>query len=264
MLRNAGGSQFGRNGLLAVIGVVLVSTTAIADERGNPNPGVVPPTSDEYQDLNIQWYHWALGQPVTTDPAKTNPLVDTTGIAAHNGQPDDDVFFLGGLFALNSGLVSQVERTITIHEGTRLFFPILNFEWDNVGVSPPLTVPQLRQLAAIGVTNLQSLYVTIDGVGLKELTSYRVITPVFSYTLPANHPPKSVNLYDYLSSGSFAVTGLQKPAVSDGFYVLLKPLPIGHHLLKFGGASAPAIDTAGDTAPFQLDVTYHIHVIPCD
>jgi hypothetical protein len=263
MLHNEGKLRFGRRVLLAVAGVVLLSSSASADKGGNPNPGVVPPTSADYQTLSVQWNHWALEQPVTTDPATTNPLVDTTGIAAHNGQPvDGNVFFLGGLFAFNSGLVSQVERTITIPTGTRLFFPILNFEWDNVGVSPLLTVPQLRQLAAVGVTNLQSLYVTLDGVSLKDPTSYRVITPVFSYTLPPNNPPGSVNLYYFLTGGSFLVTGLQTPAVGDGYYVLLTPLTPGHHLLKFGGASAPAVDTAGDTAPFQLDVTYHINVVP--
>jgi hypothetical protein len=199
---------------------------------------------------------------VTTDPATTNPLVDTTGIAAHNGQPDDDIFFLGGLVSINAGAVAQVERTVTIRTGTRLFFPVLNFEWDNVGVSPLLTVPQLRKLAAVGVSNVQSLYVTVDGDHLKDLTSYRVISPVFHYTLPLNNPPGSLNLIDYLTGGQLIVTGLQKPAVSDGFYVLLKPLPPGDHLIKFGGISQPAVDPMGDTSPFQLDVTYHIHVVP--
>src|SRR5262249_49531020 len=148
---------------------------------------------------------WALGQPVTTDPSTTNPLVDTTGAAADVGQPAaGNVFFLGGLISFNSGLTAQVERSITIPAGTRLFFPVLHSEWDNVGVDPPLSVEQLRALAAFNVAQVTDLFATVDGAPLGNLDAYRAISPVFDYTLPPNDVAGgSVNLLYALTGGAF-------------------------------------------------------------
>jgi hypothetical protein len=251
----------GRATILAVAGMALLSSSAIAQKGGNPNPGVIPPNS-QYKDLSVQWWRWALQQPVTpNDPATTNPLVDTTGVAAHNGQPDTgNVFFLAGLISFNSGLVAKAERTITIPTGTRLFFPILNVEEDNVGVDPPLTVDQLRALAAFNATQVTSLYVIIDGVPLNDLGSYRVISPVFDYVLPPNDPAGgSVNILYYATGGALNVTGLVAPAVGDGYYVLLTPLQPGKHTIKFGGTTQ-TLDGNGNPATFELDITYNITV----
>ncbi len=234
---------------------------ATAREGGNPNPQVVPP-SPEYANLSARWWQWALDQPVTPDdPETTNPLVDTTGKAARNGQPDD-VFFLCGLLAFDSGLDATAERTVTVPRGRRLFFPLLNSEQDNVGVSPPMTVAQLRKAAALGATQVTSLFATIDGVELQDLSSYRVISPVFSYKLPANQAAAGrESIVHYLTGGAVTITGVQKPAVGDGFYLLLKPLNPGRHTIHFGGTSETT-DGDGNPAAFRLDITYHITVPP--
>jgi hypothetical protein len=243
--------------------IAFSSTTAFAQKGGNPNPRVTPPDSGQYAELSAQWWQWALSQPVTNNPATTNPLVDTTGAAAHNGQPEQgNVFFLAGLISFNAGLVAQAERTITIPTGTRLFFPILNSEQDNVGVNPPLSVAELRALAAFGVNSVTSLFATIDGVPSQDLTAYRAISPVFSYTLPPNNVAgNSVNIVYAITGGAIDVTGVQKPAVADGFYLLLTPLTPGHHDLHFGGTTS-TLDANGNPATFQLDITYHITVKP--
>jgi hypothetical protein len=249
---------------------MILSSPAFAQKGGNPNPGVTPPNSGEYVDLSIQWWQWVFAQPVTPDnPATTNPLVDTTGIAAHNGQPDlGNTFFLGGLLAFNSGLHASVTRSITIPTGTRLFFPILNAESDNTG--NPITnytVAQLRAFNAFFVTQVLSMYVKVDGIPINNLSSYRVTSPVFSYTLPPNNPPGSVNIIYYLTGGFVDVvdvpvgSGKVTPAVSDGFFVLLTPLPPGEHLIQFGGTTM-TLDQNMQPAVFSMDVTYHILVTP--
>jgi hypothetical protein len=243
--------------------IAFSSTTAFAQKGGNANPGVIPPNSGQYADLSAQWWQWALGQPVTNNPATTNPLLDTTGVAAHNGQPQQgNVFFLAGLISLSSGLVAKAERTITIPTGTRLFFPILNSEADNVGVSPPLSVAELRVGAAFLPNSVTSLFASIDGVPLQNLSAYRAISPVFSFTLPPNNVAgNSVNLYYALTGGAINVSGTQTPAVADGFYLLLTPLTPGHHDLHFGGTTQ-ILDANGNPATFELDITYHITVTP--
>ena len=116
-------------------------------------------------------------------------------MAAHNGQPNPKVvFFLCGLISFNSGLVASAERTIAIPASTQLFFPILNIEEDNVGVVPPLSIAGLRNLANFSVTQTTSLDVTNDGVPVERLDEYRVISPVFGYTLPPSSStrPKAI------------------------------------------------------------------------
>jgi hypothetical protein len=246
-----------RSGLSALLALAMLTPLASARQGGNPH--VVPP-SPEYAKLSVRWWQWALEQPVTpNDPATTNPLVDTTGVAAHNGQPDD-VFFLAGLLSINSGLVASAERTITVPKGTRFFFPLLNFEQDNVGVTPPLKVADLRKNAAFGVTQVETLLASVDGVEIPNLETYRTISPVFSYKLPKNHIAQNrVNVAYYLTGGALDIHGVQKPAVGDGFYILLKPLDPGQHTIHFGGTSQ-ALDGNGNPATFQLDITYHVTV----
>jgi len=261
MLRMSERLRAGRAVLLAVVGVLVLSSSALAGKGSSLNTGVVPISSGLYPNLSVEWWQWAYAQPVTpNNPATTNPLVDTTGVAAHNDQPAGNIFFLAGLIGSNTGLVASVERTITITSDKQLFFPLLNAESDNVS-SPPtnFTVAQLRQFNDFFVSQVTSLYVTLDGIPLAIPNSFRVISPVFNYTLPPNNPPGSVNLYYYLTGGSFLVTGLQTPAVGDGFYVLLQPLTPGQHLLRFGG-STQTEDQFGNPALFSLNVTYHITV----
>jgi hypothetical protein len=243
----------------ALLILAMLAPPAPARQGADPGPQVVPP-SPEYAKLSARWWQWALEQPVTPGhPKTTNPLVDTAGVAAHNGQPDD-VFFLAGLLSINSGLVASADRTITVPKGTRFFFPLLNFEQDNVGVDPPLTVADLRKTAAFGVTQVETLFASVDGAEIPDLARYRTISPVFSYELPKNDVAEDrVNVAYYLTGGAIDVHGVQRPAVGDGFYILLKPLHPGRHTIRFGGTSQ-ALDGDGNPATFQLDITYHITV----
>jgi hypothetical protein len=56
--------------------------------------------------------------------------------------------------------------------------------------------------------------------------------------------------------GDPAVPTLVSPAVSDGIWLMLRPLPPGPHTIRFGG-SFPVIGGV-----FQLDITYHVTVTP--
>jgi hypothetical protein len=219
---------------------------------GNPNPGVTPPDSGQYAALSVRWWQWAYAQPVSK-----SPLLDTTGVNANVGQPSQgNIFFLAGLIVVTNGpapphLIASADRTITIPTGTRLFFPLLNDEVDNVAVPPTnFTVAQLRQLAIAGQDNPQELHASIDGVPVQNLSAYRVLSPVFGYVLP-NFGPSDQNLAQLFG---IPFTGPVYPAVGDGYYLLLEPLTPGTHVINFGGTSADG--------SFSLDITYHITVVP--
>ena len=59
------------------------------------------------------------------------------------------------------------------------------------------------------------------------------------------------------SFGVDAPAGSTSPAVSDGVFVMLKPLSVGKHTLHYGGT----LDLSSIGGPvFIQDVTYHITV----
>jgi hypothetical protein len=240
-----------KNAVYRLFVLVLALTGALLAQpvqaQGGGGPSLVVPINSQYAELSARWWQWVFGQTVST-----HPLFDTTGQFAPNGQPENgDVFFLAGLISPNQGLQASVTRTITIPTGTRLFFPLLNTEWDNVGVDPPFSIEQLRALAAFGVDQVTSLYAALDGEPLQDLFHCRTKSPVFGYVMPSTD-----NLYQFFG---YDFSGAAYPAVADGYYLLLKPLKQGPHVLKFGGTTN-VLDANGAPAVFALDITYYITV----
>jgi hypothetical protein len=60
------------------------------------------------------------------------------------------------------------------------------------------------------------------------------------------------NIYDALGASEPAQT--VSPSVSDGYWLMLAPLPAGTHDINFGGT------TTATTPSFTLDATYHLTV----
>ncbi len=208
--------------LLLVLLCVVSTPLAFAQNNGVRQAG-----QGKYARMTAHWWQWILEQPTAS-----NPNLDSTGADAANGQPGGGVFFLAGAFG------GTVTRTFTVPRDAALFFALLN----NVGLAPHPApqpkpdqnqVPQLRALIAPLVVNATGLHVTLDGVSLLGSVK-RVKSPVFHFTSPAD---------GLLGAGAFT-------AVSDGYWLYLKPLAPGTHVLHFGG-------TSGD---FMVDITDTITV----
>jgi hypothetical protein len=61
------------------------------------------------------------------------------------------------------------------------------------------------------------------------------------------------------ASGIVAPAGSTSPSVSDGYFVMLKPLSVGQHTIHFGG-TADLTPLGGPL--FIQDITYNITVSP--
>jgi hypothetical protein len=134
-----------------------------------------------------------------------------------------------------------VYRTCSIPSGTFLFFPLLNAEFDNLGLGPNCTngtfsAAQLKTAAATAINDIKSgtMSATIDGAAVSGLadanSTYRAPSPRFSYTLPSD------NVGQFFGC-SFS-TGTTPPplgATADGIYLMLAPLSPGVHQIHFGG-----------------------------
>jgi len=226
-------------------------------------PRILPPQAESfghtYGEWSAAWWQWLFSLPTTH-----HPLFDTAEASA--GQ-HGRVWFLGGTFAVTivgNVSVGRVTREVTIPAGKALFFPILNSEYDNVGCPgspvPPtsFSVEQLRALVSANQDLASAMTCTIDGVPVPGLTDpirtpFRVSSPVFGYNLPANNNVEQYYGLDCVTDPTGQPIQVQ-PAVADGVFILLAPLPPGHHTIHFGGS-------VGNPVWLIQDITYHINVV---
>lgn len=214
---------------------------AIAPPAGAAAAAVVPPTSADYDALAVQWWQYALGQ-----PAATSPLTDKTGADCALGQ-SGPVFFLAGT---TSGKARR--NSCVVSGGRELFFPLLN-GFDVHTPTDDQHSPALiyRDFLTLGF-RADTLTATVDGVpvgGLDPATS-----PFHTCAAPAaGCAPASfaVQLPDGNLLGLAA--GTYAPAVQEGWYLLLEPLPPGVHTVSFGG-------TGFFGQPISVDVSYRLTV----
>jgi hypothetical protein len=181
------------------------------------------------------WWNWAL-----SFPADTNPLLDPDGSSAALGDVGGPVFFLGGSFSTD-----PVLRTFTVPGGKYIFFPILNAFLTDEG-----TADEMRERLNAFVDSITSLNATLNGADIvPDPFLHREQSPVFVLTLPAD------NVFN-VPAGDY------QPAVSDGYWIMLEPLPLGEHILTFGGEAAGVPSDPGFRDPFSLDVTAIFSVVP--
>jgi hypothetical protein len=217
---------------LVVIGLTLLPAVTFS---ANPNPKVVPPISRSYGmtygEWSARWWQWAISL-----PADYNPLTDTADCST--GQLGS-VWFLGGAFYPAS---NPDVRNCNVPAGKALFFPIVNTECSDLEPDPwHGDTPATRRACA--KANMDppgidpaNLFAEIDGVSIQNLTQYRVMSPNFFFTAP--------------DPNVLGVPGGSGQSVGDGYYLMVAPLPAGHHTIHFGGVFAD----------WSLDITYYLNV----
>jgi hypothetical protein len=152
--------------------------------------------------------------------------------------------------------------SFTMPQCKALFFPVMTVIDDNTDCppykNPLLTADQLAAQAADIWTAVSRTTCTIDGVPVEGLddpqhTHYRVQSPAFSYTVASHN-----NLLAAIFDGPCIPDGITvSPAVSDGAFLMLVPLSVGHHTIHFVGVVGPVA-----TPFFFKDITYNITVAP--
>lgn len=217
---------------------VTASDETASDDEGivvRPHGVVAGRTLGEWSAI---WWKWAYAL-----PADDSPLLDATGTKSRFGDVGE-VFFLAGLFNIPSS--SSVTRTATVPSRKFIFFPLENFVNDNVGVTPRQTIDVLVSQIDGAIPGITALHASIDGQPVSNLFAHRETSPVFGYTLQLTD-----NLQQVVNGITTPdATGTVFPALADGFYLMLRPLSPGPHVLNFGGTSFG----------IALDVTYNLTV----
>jgi len=156
--------------------------------------------------------------------------------------------FLAGTFGGGTAT-----RTCSVPEGKSVFFPVVNavnFNTPNVCGQGPgnLSVEELRAASHAFIDGVTNLSVELDGEVIQSLLHLR--SPVFEIALPEE------NVFDAQCKAADlgnVPAGIFSPAVDEGFYVLLKRLKIGNHMLR--------IRVENPSQNFKLDVTFKLIVV---
>lgn len=191
------------------------------------------------------WFQWFYAT-----PEGYHPLYDTAGDYAGIGQR-------GPVWFLTPGLAQDdITRDIRVPAGVALFFPLRYSEFDNAGRLPInyLTTADLYSVVQGDVDLMDSseLFCVVDeGTGseytLADIAKRRIKSTVFSYgvgpdTLPLFFPEPTPVLGEMVN-----------PAVADGYWVMLRPMTVGAHTVRYGRAS-------GDV-DVDWTLTYNITVV---
>ena len=196
-----------------------LSNAAPAGSLGNPN--VMPPSSSlggkSYAEWSVAWWQWTLSHPFSQ-------FDDPNGqfFASHQS---GSVWFL-------TGALGPVVRNLTMPSETYLLCSLFLFENDFPCPDTtfhPAAGQSMQDFLTAGakaiVDGITPPSLEVDGVALQNLTSYRATSKLFSFT------------GDLSMQANFdaCITGASQVAVSDGYLVILKPLPPGTHTLHFSG-----------------------------
>ena len=175
---------------------------------------VVPPAERvaniSQADWSKAWWQWAG----SFDRADS-PVADRTGTNCHLRQ-NGPVWFLAGTYGTRRTI-----RTCKVPRGKHLFFPLINYvvmpttQTSSCGAA---CCPSFVETAKSITDEPSNLVLEFDGRRIDDLARYRQATTE-CFDMGALAEPK----YRIF------------PSAANGYYVMLRPLSPGKHVLNFGG-----------------------------
>lgn len=223
------------------------TSTATSSSSGTMSGYTVVPQNGlvagkTYAEWSAEWFKWIM-----KIPAGQNPFFDMTGASCAIDQ-QGPVFFLVGLPGIQD---ASVTRTCSIPAGKHLFFPVINYINDfpcpdpSFAPYPGQTLEEFLRAGAVAILGAPSkILVDVDGVAFADGELFRFTSKMFDFTgdpsLTANFDP--------------CVTGSVQQGASDGWWIMLEPLPPGAHTVHFAGTNT------ANGAAFTIDTTYTLTV----
>jgi hypothetical protein len=188
-----------------------------------------------YGEWSAEWWKWLL-----SSPSDSNPSTDKTGEYCTRNQNNSNVWFLAG----TSG--GYEERKCSIPEGMAILISPIEVICTFAEYPELKTEEDLRNCAKSDQDAVKDVKLTVDSIPMTDLQNYRMASTLFNVTLPENN--------------IFGVPSQTTEAISDGTFVMLKELPVGHHTIY---ASGLLVDfTTTSNLNFVSEVKYDINIIP--
>jgi hypothetical protein len=195
------------------------------------------PFGRTWEEWAASWWVWCFSQ-----SNEESPVSDTTGKFCCKNQTDPNVWFLAGTFG------DKVGRTCTLPAGKAILFPIVN---DLISYAEYIQLKTENDLRAYAKDDLDqtTIYkVWVDDMELQNLRNCRIQSKIFNIVIPDGCMWKPTK------------------AVTDGYWVLLKPLSSGrNHTIHFIGEKLRYDEVhdskfRGNEPKFRVEVKYHLIV----
>ena len=222
-------------GFLPLLTVASTSTVADGGARRNVSSLVFPPNAHPYGKSHGEWvaefWQYAMEFPVEGHPFLDTPEYDFA--ARQSGK----VWFW-------SAPDGPITREVDIPHGTALFLTIRDVEVSSLE-EPPFfgaTEQEQRERANWFADRIVDVSVTIDGVPVENVEDYRFESPQFSFDAP--------------TPWIFGATGGAGTSVGDGYYMMIKPLPVGTHTIEYSGTFHFEAGELGDWQTEPLDLPH--------
>lgn len=224
---------------LAMVSAILGLPCAPKLFAQGANPEAYAPgatiSDSSYAIWSQYWWQWLLAI-----PTNKNPQNDMSGQFCATNQ-SGPVWYLAG-----SASGQPVTRSCTVSSTKSIFFPLVNVECSTRDAGPFHCDDEAscRKCAKSFADHFatDSLNVSVDGVAVSGLQHFSFQS---SYFFPIMLP--SNNLLKARGGGAGY-------SISDGYWIMLKPLPPGTHTVQFGGAFP--------TANVSVNVIYSLTVTP--
>lgn len=215
--------------------IILALAAAGSAYAANPSPVLQPNFKLDglsAADLSAEWWEWAM-----SSPDEINPVRDRSGAHCGTGQ-QGKVWFLAGGFGS-----SLIRRSCTIPADKYIFFPLINMAYWPMTENDGYTCEMAQENAALNNQTAIDLFVKVDGQAVQNPKQYRARTSK-CFDIYARIPEiyKPYKAY---------------PSASDGYWIMLKPLPPGKHTIKFGGQYNKTSSAYGD---MLQDIEYEITI----
>jgi hypothetical protein len=224
--------------------LMLASASARSD-GDNPNPVLFERDAHPFGHSLETWSE-RLWDWVYQIPSATNPLLDLTGADCAVNQRGP-VWYLPA--AIDPGGVASFTRSCTIPHERALLLNLSGVVNDFPCPDPtfkPAPGQSLYDFLASGakpiVDSVNLLDVALDGVALVDMLGYRVTSDdLFNVD-------GDLSLQTSLDG---CITGTPQPAVSDGYFIMFKPLARGSHTI---------VEHAADAQGKDITLTYNLTI----
>lgn len=170
-----------------------------------------------YRRWTALWWNW-----LHSFPKESNPASDSNGELCELSQNHPNVWFLAGT------LGGSATRSCKIPIGRAILFPIITSAF-SYAVDPYLkSEEELIKTTTHDIDTVDELSLSLNDIVFDDFKKFRVRTEPFNDV----------------------INGISTKAVSDGYWMFLKPLKAGKFKIHF----------SGQNRDFFNEVTYYLHI----
>lgn len=178
------------------------------------------PFGRTWQYWTTRWWQWFL-----SIPKMDNHTKDNFEEKSYVERSDPNVWFLA------STIGGRVERTIRIHSGKAILFPVINVTISNSEDPTLSTDTEMITYVTRHMNDIVKKQASIDGEDLFISEKFRVQTPPFNFS--------------YASDNIFGAREGPTRGVGDGYWIFMRPLKPGkHNITTYGSCMMGKIQIA--------------------